>query len=344
MDTAASAPVDPPDGAIVADVPPIGVASIPAPADQTRPPAPVPSAPVPPQPIIGSAPDPVAPVAVSELPPGATGPAGTADDESGFPPGVSAKLRSYVYLLVDPRTGRAFYVGRGRDDRCFRHVRAARLGSDRGLDTRGERQSKFPMLDRIREVESGGRAVRIDILRHGLSPDEAQLVEAAAHDALGLQPETKLGSQRRSADEVAVLLAKRAKFKRDHQVVLLRLGSAAVDLTDDRIHHGWRIGRRWTDLGSPRSPRWAVTVAGDLVAAVYRIEQWEPTRARESATGPTGGTDGVGPLDHYSFVGSHDPELEKRYVGRSVAAYTGVGSQNPVTYVWCGPHWVNMPR
>jgi len=31
-------------------------------------------------------------------------------------------------------------------------------------------------------------------------------------------------------------------------------------------------------------------------------------------------------------------------VGRSVAAYRTSGSQNPVGYVWCGPHWVNRPR
>ena len=54
----------------------------------------------------------------------------------GFPPGVSAKLRSYVYLLVDPRTGRPFYVGRGTNDRCFRPPRGgpgrgpARSGGD----------------------------------------------------------------------------------------------------------------------------------------------------------------------------------------------------------------------
>ena len=47
------------------------------------------------------------------------------------------------------------------------------------------------------------------------------------------------------------------------------------------------------------------------------------------------------PVDRYSFVGTPDPHLGRRYIGRSVAAHLGTGTQSPVTYVWCGPHWVN---
>ena len=57
------------------------------------------------------------------------------------------------------------------------------------------------------------------------------------------------------------------------------------------------------------------------------------------ATGRAGGVrSGAG---RWSFVGTPDPELGRRYVGRNVAAYLGGGNPAPVTYVWCGPHWVN---
>ena len=101
------------------------------------------------------------------------------------------------------------------------------------------------------------RTVRIDILRHGLSPDEALLVEAAAHEALGLPGCPERGRQRRSAVEVGSLLAKRAKIKRGHQLVLLRVGPAGADTSYERVRGDWRIGRRWTDPDSPRAPRWA---------------------------------------------------------------------------------------
>jgi len=93
----------------------------------------------------------------------------------GFAPEVVARLRAYVYLLVDPRTGRPFRVGRGKGDRCFRDLATLRAGT--GDDA-----------DRVRAVEASGRKVRIDILRHGLGGVEAKLVEAVANDALGLTP------------------------------------------------------------------------------------------------------------------------------------------------------------
>jgi hypothetical protein len=256
----------------------------------------------------------------------------------GFAQAVSAKLRTYVYLLVDPRTGRPFYAGRGRGDRCFRHLRAARAATGSAPDE----QARFPVLDKIRDVESGGRPVRIDILRYGLSAAEASLVEAAANDALGLPVDSKLGSQRGSVDEVKSLLAKRAKFKRGHQVVLLRVGGTGTDPAYELVRHSWRIGRRWIDLDSPRSPQWAVVVVGELAAGVYRLEAWEPTRRGAHSPKPAGGTRSA--IDRYSFVGTRDTDLETRYVGRSVAPYLGASGQSPVTYVWCGPHWVNTPH
>jgi len=347
MDTAAAVTAESPDAPPVADVPPIGVASIPAAADVAAPPAPVPSVPVlsgstpiavpTPTPAVEPAPAPAVAVAVEPAPDPAVavGPIPGAGPASGFSPWVSSRLGSYVYLLVDPRTGRPFYVGRGRNDRCFRHVRAARHPGAPG----GSGTDRFPALDRIREIESSDRAVRIDILRHGLTPDEARLVEAAAHEALGLPGEPPLGPQRRSAAEVGELLAKRAKIKRRHQLVLLRVGGTGADASDRQVRRGWRIGHRWTDPESPRSPRWAAIVAGDLVVAVYRIERWEPV-----ASGPAeGGEATARPPDRFSFVGSPDPDLEGRYVGKRVTAYLAAGSRNPVTYVWCGPHWVNTP-
>jgi hypothetical protein len=284
----------------------------------------------------------------------ATGP--VADTVTGFAPSVSAKLKSYVYLLVDPRTGRAFCVGRGRNDRCFRHVRAARAGSGGvpgrasdpdsgdspgpGSGAGSASSSKYPMLEKIREVEAGGRSVRIDILRYGMSPEEALLVEGAVHEALGFSGPPEAGEQRQSAEEASSHLAKRAKFKRVHQVVLLRVGAKGSDPSYQSARHGWRIGKRWIDLESPRSPKWAVIVVGEVVAAVHRIDGWEPAplrgRSRHSAVDTTARS-----TYRYSFTGAPDPELERRYVGKSVAGYLGTGTPSPVTYVWSGPHWVN---
>lgn len=276
------------------------------------------------EPVLGE------PVVLAPIEPTTAAPAEAQEDVgTRFPPGVRAKLGAYVYLLVDPRTGRPFYVGRGRGDRCYRHVEAARSAPD-GADGSGN----FAALDRIREAEADGRTVRVDILRHGLTRDEARLVEASVVDALGLDQTTRLGGARRPAVELGAELAERARFKRSHPVVLLRVGPHGTDTDYGRARHGWRIGQRWVDTTSPRSPRWAVVVAGDLVDAVYRIESWEPSPATEARPG----------AGRWSFVGPPDAALGRRYVGRNVAAYLGAGTPAPVTYVWSGPHWVNTAR
>jgi len=279
-------------------------------------PAPVPSLDEPPEPVA---------VTPTEVDGAVDGPvAVTPAAPQSFPPGVGAKLGSYVYLLVDPRTGRPFFAGRGRGDRCHRHVQAARA-----TPSSDDTATKYPVLDRIREAEAGGRPVRVEILRHGLTPAEAELIEASVADALGLGHETRLEGQRGPAVEVGAALAKRAKIKRAHQIVLLRVGPHGAPADYDTARHGWRIGRRWIDTGSIRSPRWALLVSGDLVEAVFRIEGWEPTPAA------------AGGVERFSFFGTPDPELDARYAGRSVAAFLGTGTPSAVTYVWCGPHWVN---
>ncbi len=297
-----------------------------------------------------------------------------------FPPGVASKLGWYVYLLTDPGSGRPFYVGRGRGDRCFRHLEAARttpvptgVHADRTGEGTGPAPvapgesggasddadgATFPALALIREVEARGASVLLEILRYDLTAKESRLVEAATVDLLDLPVPAELGSQRQPAADLGTRLAKRAKFKRDHQVVLLRVGDRGADTGYETARHDWRIGRRWTDPQSSRSPRWAVIVAGELVVAVYAIERWEPT----PLPGPPGPSGEAGARAftarstyRHSFIGTRDEELEARYVGRSVGAYLGagpgrgpvsgrgrgVGVHNQVTYVWCGPHWVN---
>ncbi len=212
MDTAADAEGRPEEPE-AAGPPSIGVPSIPTRAVAARPPVPVPSVAVPadtgstddgegrgatsedpatgrapparrtalltaPAPRTGAVSGSSSPVVGPDQPPRGPGPSDDPLDHDpfgmAFPPGVAAKLGWYVYLLVPPGSGLPFYVGRGRGDRCFQHVRAARpggsqLGEQGGGPVDGDHQEpgnrpgrpdprpgKFPALDRIRQVEADG--------------------------------------------------------------------------------------------------------------------------------------------------------------------------------------------
>lgn len=45
-----------------------------------------------------------------------------------FPPDVARKLRTYVYRLIDPRSGETFYVGKGQG--ALRPVRTISKGAN----------------------------------------------------------------------------------------------------------------------------------------------------------------------------------------------------------------------
>ncbi len=343
MDTAGALPDGHPDdpgvaaGPVVDPPAAIGVPSIPPATGRSPAPASVPSIPAaPPAPV---APPGVAqvlppPVPLPELRPPVVRHEGGGP---GFPPGVADQLRAYVYLLVDPRTETVLYVGRGRGDRCYRHVGAARAAAVGQTGPGGAKRHKFPVLDQVREIEASGREVRIDILRYGLKGSEASLVARATGEALGLPTGAGPTGRRLEVSAVAALLAEPARFKRSHQVVLLRVGDRGADVSYEVARHNWRIGRRWADVGSPRAPKWAAVVAGELVAGVYRIDRWEPTPVADWSPPDR-------PSGRYSFVGEPAPDLEDRYRHRNVAAYLGAGPPGQVTYVWSGPHWVDPAR
>ena len=93
--------------------------------------------------------------------------------EEVFKTSVIEALQYYVYCLVDPRTNRIFYIGKGSGNRIFNHAN----------DALNDNLSSLK-LNIIREIRSSGQKVSYYIIRHGLNKDEALLVESVLIDML----------------------------------------------------------------------------------------------------------------------------------------------------------------
>lgn len=92
-----------------------------------------------------------------------------------FSPQVIEELKIYVYRLVDPRSGKTFYVGRGEGNRVFEHVRGGVAEAE---------DDQLPLrLEIIKDIAAAGHEVMHVIHRYGLTPKEALEVEAAVIDA-----------------------------------------------------------------------------------------------------------------------------------------------------------------
>lgn len=99
-----------------------------------------------------------------------------------FPSEVSEKLKYYVYRLIDPRNGETFYVGKGKGDRIFQHVRSVSFGIE-SADL-GDEDAIELKLQRIKEIHSAGLEVGHVIHQHNIETSKiAFQVEAAVMDA-----------------------------------------------------------------------------------------------------------------------------------------------------------------
>lgn len=90
-----------------------------------------------------------------------------------FSPLTQETLGYYVYLLINPLNNKIFYVGKGKGNRVFDHVKITPLT-----------WLENDKLDIIREIIDKGEKVRYYILRHGMTENEAYLVESAFIDFL----------------------------------------------------------------------------------------------------------------------------------------------------------------
>lgn len=238
---------------------------------------------------------------------------------------VAEKLRYYVYLLIDPRDGQVFYVGKGIGNRVFAHARDA-------LGVGGKDSDK---LDRIRAVHAVGLPVRYELLRFGLSEREAFEVECAAIQLLGLDDLANVvaghhGDLRgRMGVDVAISLFDAPPAPQITDPVLLikipKLWTpimAAEDL--------YEATRGWWRLGPRRDgAKYAFSVNKGVIREVYEIGSWRPR-----VEGDRDWQDDAPGKPRWGFEGKVAEHLGQ-YRNTSVKHLYRQGQASPTIYVNC---------
>lgn len=239
-------------------------------------------------------------------------------------PGMAEKLGHYVYLYVDPRDGKVFYIGKGKGERCLDHL---------------YEDDDHPKVQRIRDVFAAGLEPRIEILAHGLrSEQEAYNIEAAAIGLLGLDNLTNrvvgkdsLRFGRKGLSELEGYYAAKP-VKITDTVILIRVnqlyrhGMTDAELYD--ITRGvWRL-----DSERAMAMKYAFAVYEGVVREVYEVEKWQAAQIGGYMTR----TDLV-PEDakgRIEFVGKVAPEaIRQKYLLGDVTSYTKVSRQSPCLYI-----------
>ena len=180
---------------------------------------------------------------------------------------LAEKLAYYVYLLVDPRDGAIFYVGKGKDDRCLQHGPNDDLGAK---------------STRLADLKAAGLEPRIEILRHGLeTAAEALLIEAAAIDLLGLGNLTNIqpghGSLEFGRTTLADLAVRYMPEDADirHKVIFLKLAQTyrkgmPAEALYEAARGVWPFNPDYANAYD-----YALCVHEGIVVEVYRTHRWQ---------------------------------------------------------------------
>ncbi|WP_240738232.1 LEM-3-like GIY-YIG domain-containing protein [Deinococcus fonticola] len=239
-----------------------------------------------------------------------------------IPPEVAQHLGFYVYLYIDPRNNKVFYVGKGQGGRVLAHL--SQTGETRKVRI-------------LKELRDDGLQPRIEVLVHGL-PDEvtAFRIEAAVIDLLGLDNLSNLvrgwqsvKSGRKTLSELIAYYAAPPAIISD-SVMLIRInqnyrhGMSAEELYE--VTRGiWKIAE-WRRA----SVKYALAVFESVVREVYEIESWHKAQSTPYTTRSFPPDSGIG---RWEFVGHVAPaEIRDRYLNHSVSAYFTKGAQNPIAF------------
>lgn len=225
------------------------------------------------------------------------------------------KLGYYVYLLIDPRNNKIFYVGKGKGNRINQHL----LGA---LDDNTNETEK---IKRIREIQNAKLEVKHTVLRHELTEKEAFEVESTVIDVLGKDNLTNIVKGHNSEDK-GIMKLEDIKIKYEAEeanieepAILININNLYQrDMSEKEIYDATR--KSWkVSISHVSDIKIACSVYRGIIREVFTINRWLPSPEVKG---------------RYVFEGKVAPKnVREKYINKSVSKYWKKGSQNPIKYV-----------
>ena len=233
-------------------------------------------------------------------------------EEKCFPKEVIAELKHYVYKLIDPRNGQVFYVGEGKGNRVFQHMKDELACND-------EDDALSLKLSTIREIRNAGLDVIPIIHRHGMDQKTAFEVEAALIDAIpGLTNiQDGHGNSEKGSACIKELITKYTAdtVDFDEKVIVIKLKPATVHACNEDVYEA---GRNWWRLDKNRAEQaeLAIISVQGIIQGVFSNLKWR--KANDS--------------NRIGFSGEEaNKNIRDKYIGKRIPLKM-LKAQNPTVY------------
>ena len=221
------------------------------------------------------------------------------------------ELGYYVYVYSDPDTHKPFYVGKGKANRVFDHLK----------DTKESEKVKY-----LHRLKSEGKEPIIEILVHGIDEETALKVEAAAIDLIGKNNLTN-GQRGHGAKAYGKIDVNKIEARYNflelndddftENVMLININKLyRNDMTPIELYDATR-GLWPVNIEKANKVDYVCAVYQGMTLEVYKVAGWYPAYSTmmtrdEERTRP----------ERYEFVGNIAEEnIRNKYKDKSVSKY-----------------------
>ena len=234
---------------------------------------------------------------------------------------VADELKYYVYRLVDPRNGSTFYVGKGKGNRVFEHVKGTLKITEKNKDKLDFEDALSLKQNLIHQIHSEGLEVISIIHRHGMDEKTAFEVESALIDAYpgltnvanGHGSDYGVMSVKQIVDRYTAAEADLSGFK---GCLIIKITPQSVSERNENIYEAVR--KAWklkVSLLRKNTVPYVFASLYGVIRGVFAVNNWFPID------------------DRIGFEGQEAENL-KFYVGKRIPKqYCNPGASNPTLYI-----------
>lgn len=246
-----------------------------------------------------------------------------------FSNSVIRELKYYVYIYSHPITNEIFYVGKGKGNRIFSHLK----------DIKDTQKVKY-----LNDLKKHSLKPKIEILIHGLENETTALrVEASIIDLLDVHNLTNKQSGWKSATfgrmtiEQVISTYEKRKIDIVEPSILIRINKLfRYSMTETELYDFtrgyWKLNPK-----KAKFAKYAFSIYEGVIQEVYIIHSWFKAGTTFATQRENKKFDGITKnrlSERYEFIGNlAEEEIRKKYRYKSVAHYFKKGSANPIMYL-----------